>query len=211
VGSWAAEALVRSGAGRIALVDPDAVCESNINRQAQALPSTVGLSKVAVLRDRLLAVNPACAAEAFEAMFAADCADDFGIAGADYVIDAIDSLPHKLDLIEACADRGTTLFSSMGMARKLDPTRIRVADIWDTHGCPLARLVRQGLRKRGFSGHFAAVYSDESPPPAHKSHTEIWRGASKSVNGSFVGVTAPAGFTLASLVVRDMCLKYPQK
>jgi tRNA A37 threonylcarbamoyladenosine dehydratase len=167
----------------------------------QALPSTVGKPKAAVLRDRLAAINPSCRVEAFEAVFSKDTAELFDMEGADYVIDAIDSLSFKLDLIETCFEKNVKLAASMGMARKLDPARIQVADIWDTHGCPLARLVRQGLRKRLFTGHFPAVYSDEHLPQAVE-ETEEWHGTRKAVNGSCVTVTASAGFTLAALALR---------
>ena len=160
VGSWCAEALARSGIGRIDIVDSDTVCVTNVNRQTQATSRTVGLSKSEALKQRLLEINPRCEVTAWNRVFCRESAAGFGIAGADYVIDAIDSLSHKLDLIEITRAAGVPLFSSMGMAQKMDPTRIKTADIWETQGCPLARLVRQGLRKRGFSGGFIAVYSD---------------------------------------------------
>jgi tRNA A37 threonylcarbamoyladenosine dehydratase len=222
VGSWAAEALVRSGIGRIGIVDSDTVCVTNINRQVQALPSTVGQPKAAVLRERLCAINPRCNVTAFEAVFSKENAALFEIDKADYVIDAIDSLDFKLDLIEASALAGVRLYSSMGMAQKLDPTRLKTAGIWETHGCPLARLVRSGLRKRGFTGSFTVVYSDERLPLAEDAESacgtgrclcardrcgtpEIeWCASKKVINGSAVTVTAAAGMVLASLVVRDL-------
>ncbi len=217
VGSWAAEALARSGVGRIAIVDADTVCESNVNRQIQALPSTIGLPKAAVLRERLLSINPACSVEAFEAIFSNESAEIFHIEDADYVIDAIDSLSFKLDLIETCFRKNVKLFSSMGMARKLDPSRLKTADIWETGGCPLARLVRQGLRKHGFTGSFTTVYSDERLPHADTSHgendadVEERLGIRKAVNGSCVTVTASAGFILAGLVIQDVYMKHTQR
>jgi tRNA A37 threonylcarbamoyladenosine dehydratase len=164
VGSWCAEALARSAVGRLTIVDSDVVCVTNINRQVEATTATVGEFKVDALKRRLLEINPLCEVRALGRVFTGERAGDFTIEGADYVIDAIDSLTHKLDLIEYCARAGVTLYSSMGMARKLDPTRIRTADIWHTQGCPLARLVRAELRKRGFTGHFTAVYSGEQLP-----------------------------------------------
>jgi tRNA A37 threonylcarbamoyladenosine dehydratase len=236
VGSWCAEALVRSGVGRLGIVDSDTVCVTNINRQVQATGRTVGLPKAETLKTRLLEINPRCEVDARGEVFSRESAPRFGIEGADYVIDAIDSLTHKLDLIEYAAAAGELpgkaggaarplLYSSMGMAQKLDPTRLKTADIWDTAGCPLARLVRQGLRKRGFGGHFTAVYSEERLPL----HGEIplpcggaqclcpprnrddpgapveWCGSKKVINGSAVTVTAAAGMILASLVLRDVC------
>jgi tRNA A37 threonylcarbamoyladenosine dehydratase len=224
VGSWCAEALVRSGVGNIAIVDSDAVCITNINRQVQATNRTIGQYKTDVLKARLLEINPRCAVTAHGKVFSRETAEIFGIERGVYVIDAIDSLTHKLDLIEISVRAGAALFSSMGMARKLDPTRLKTADIWETRGCPLARLVRQGLRKRGFEGRFTAVYSDERLPL----HTDIpvscgsagclcpvrgrgdsgpteWCSSKKVINGSAVPVTAGAGMILASLVIRDVC------
>ena len=213
VGSWCAEALVRSGIGKITLIDFDTICVSNINRQVQALGSTVGRPKTTALEERLRDINPLCAMTAFSGTFSGETAGLFDIPGADYVIDAIDSLGCKLDLIEAALAAGTRLYSSMGMARKLDPTLIRTADIWKTSGCPLARLVRQGMRKRGISGHFTAVFSaeqiprrTEAEPGGHDSADNNRRG--KEAYGSAVTVTAAAGMVLASLVIRDACARY---
>jgi tRNA A37 threonylcarbamoyladenosine dehydratase len=225
VGSWCAEALVRSGIGFIDIVDSDRICVTNINRQAQATSRTVGLSKAETLQERLLEINPRCSVTPWERVFSRETAGVFNIKGADYCIDAIDSLTHKLDLIEYTAAAGVRLFSSMGMAQKLDPTRIKTASVWDTQGCPLARLVRQGLRKRGFAGDFIAVYSDERlplhaeipvscgsaaggppclcPAGAAGGKTAEWCAAKKVINGSAVTVTAAAGMVLASLVIRD--------
>ncbi|MDR2747055.1 MAG: tRNA threonylcarbamoyladenosine dehydratase [Treponema sp.] len=224
VGSWCAEALVRSGIGELDIVDSDTVCITNINRQIQAADCTVGLLKTDTLGERLRGINPACKIRTLGKVFSLENAGEFDIPGADYVIDAIDSLTHKLDLIETACGAGTGFFSSMGMAQKLDPTRIKAADIWNTAGCPLARLVRQGLRKRGFAGHFTAVYSNEQLPlhrevgaacgaaqclcPARNrddpSAPVEWCGSKKVINGSAVTVTAAAGMILASLVIRDL-------
>jgi tRNA A37 threonylcarbamoyladenosine dehydratase/predicted adenine nucleotide alpha hydrolase (AANH) superfamily ATPase len=193
VGSWCAEALVRSGVGKITIVDFDTVDVTNINRQLQATSRTVGCVKVEVLQQRLLEINPRCEVTAWKKIFSRENAGEFGIEKMDYVIDAIDSLECKLDLIETSCALGVKFFSSMGMAKKMDPTRIRTADIWETEGCALARLVRQGLRKRGFTGNFTAVYSDERLE-------EIDNNAV----GSAVTVTAAAGMALASLVLRDI-------
>jgi tRNA A37 threonylcarbamoyladenosine dehydratase len=225
VGSWAAEALVRSGIGHITIVDSDSVCVTNINRQVEALPLTVGLPKAAVLMKRLLDINPHCDVKAFNKIFSRETAPFFEIEKADYVIDAIDSLTHKLDLIEITAGKNPAgdseqkspiLFSCMGMACKLDPTRIKTADIWKSSGCPLARLVRQGLKKRNFAGNFTVVYSDERIPRMQGVETLCgtdqclcanketeWCSSKKVINGSIVTVTATAGMILASLVIND--------
>jgi tRNA A37 threonylcarbamoyladenosine dehydratase len=238
VGSWCAEALVRSGVGHIVIVDSDTVCVTNVNRQIQATPGTVGRFKVDVLRDRLLDINPRGDVTAFGKVFSRDSAGEFGIESADYVIDAIDSLSHKLDLIEYTAAMRISLFSSMGMAQKLDPTRLKTADIWETQGCPLARLVRAGLRKRGFRGHFTVVYSTEQLPlsagvtaacgsarclcPARNTdypnapeeslhHPVEWCSSKKVINGSAVTVTAVAGMILGSLVIQNVYARYHQQ
>ena len=197
VGSWCAEALVRSGIGDISLVDADRVCESNVNRQVQALSGNIGRYKTEALEERLLQINPTCAVKSFPMVFSKETKETFDIPGMDYVIDAIDTLPHKLDLIEAAFASGRRFFSSMGMAHKLDPTLIRTADIWETSGCPLARLLRQGLKKRGFNGRFTAVYSPERLPLQETPHE-------KREMGSCVTVTAAAGMVLASLVLRSV-------
>jgi tRNA A37 threonylcarbamoyladenosine dehydratase len=228
VGSWCAEALARSGIGDITLVDSDRVCVTNINRQVQATTGTIGRTKVEVLRERLLEINPGCRVTAWGKVFSRETADFFDTERTDYIIDAIDSLTHKLDLIELAWNRGVPLFSCMGMAQKLDPTRLKTGDIWETSGCPLARLVRAGLRKRGFRGRFTAVYSTEQLPlrreletacgtgqclcPARNScdgggnaETPVeWCSSKKVINGSAVTVTAAAGMILASLVLRDV-------
>ena len=217
VGSWCAEALVRSGVGALTLVDSDLVCVTNINRQAQALPATIGAPKAAALQTHLAAINPRCAVTALETAFTRETEPAFALESADYVIDAIDSLACKVALIESCAARRVTLFSSMGMAQKLDPTRIESADIWRTHGCPLARLVRAELRKRRFAGHFTAVFSTERLPLQKtgsftcgagrcrcppRSGSPDWCASKKVINGSAMPVTAAAGMVLASLVLR---------
>ena len=219
VGSWCAEALARSGIGKIGLIDFDVVCESNINRQIQATSRTLGMLKAKALQERLQEVNPKLEITVWEKIFTRENAGDFNIKNADYVIDAIDSLGHKLDLIEITCASGVTLFSSMGMAQKTDPTRIKTASIWETRGCPLARLVRQGLTKRGFAGNFTAVYSEEAAPrheeilnlaipyedaPDTDGPVMVSPAGKKRINGSAVTVTATAGMILASLVLRDI-------
>jgi tRNA A37 threonylcarbamoyladenosine dehydratase len=201
VGSWAAEALVRSGAGKLGIIDHDSICASNVNRQVEATALTVGLPKAQTLKMRLLEINPECQITSWDEFFCRENINVFGIENADYVIDAIDTLNHKLDLIETVCGAGVTLFSSMGMALRMDPSRIKTASIWETQGCPLARLVRQGLRKRRFSGTFTVVYSSEQPL---RTEAPAPAPGEKTVNGSVVTVTASAGFLLASLVLRGV-------
>ena len=200
VGSWCAEALVRSGIGGISLVDFDTVCISNTNRQIQALNSTIGRLKAEALEERLKDINPGCKIKTFSHVFSKNTVNFFDFGEVDYVIDAIDMLESKLDLIETTFSFKKQLFSSMGMAFKLDPTKIKVVDIWKSSGCPLARLVRQGLRKRGFKEHFPVVCSTEQP--LRREPGACVEG--KRPIGSAVPVTATAGMILASLVIRDL-------
>jgi len=211
VGSWCAEALVRSGLGKIGIVDYDTVNASNVNRQVQATSLTIGRSKVEVLKQRLLEINPDCEVNIWAKIFSKETAVEFGIKKADYAIDAIDTFPHKLDLIEYFFNAGIKFFSSMGMACKIDPTRIKTGSIWESRGCALARLVRQRLRTRGFTGSFTVVYSDEPPinSGSNPSLSEGEPGGKKRINGSCVTVTAPAGMALASLVLRDIAGRSP--
>jgi len=214
VGSWAAEALVRSGIGKIGIIDNDIICASNVNRQVEATSLTIGQPKASALKNRLLEINPECNITAWDDIFCRETADNYQIEKANYVIDAIDTLNHKLDLIETVYNANTTLFSSMGMALKTDPTQLKTASIWKTGNCPLARLVRQGLKKRGFSGDFMTVYSTEHPQQNEVDTTQSVSEsgvnplqARKKVNGSIVTVTATAGFMLASLVINDILKK----
>jgi tRNA A37 threonylcarbamoyladenosine dehydratase len=200
VGSWAAEALVRSGIGSIGIIDNDTVCASNINRQVEATTLTLGQVKAEVLKKRLLEIDPACEITAWNELFCRENAGLFGIEEADYVIDAIDTLNHKLDLIQTVCGAGVPFFSSMGMAMKMDPSRIKTASIWKTSGCNLARRIRWGLRKRGFSSDFTVVYSNEQ---IARNRTPASAGE-RPVNGSVVTVTASAGLLLASLVLRSI-------
>jgi tRNA A37 threonylcarbamoyladenosine dehydratase len=213
VGSWCAEALIRSGVGGITLVDSDTVCVTDFNRQVQAVNENMDLKKTEALKERFGGINPSCKVVSFPHFFSRESAGLIGLSEADYVIDAIDTLESKLDLIETAAAAGKRFFSSMGMAWKFDPTQIRTADIWETSGCPLARLVRQGLKKRGFSGHFTVVYSAEKPnrgltQDGGEVKNNAAGGRKKAVLGSAMPVTATAGMVLASLVIRDICGKF---
>jgi len=207
VGSWAAEALVRCGIGRIGIIDNDVVCASNINRQVEATALTLGMPKVTALKNRLLEINPECEITSWNELFCLENKEKFNIDCADYIIDAIDTINHKLDLIETVCSKEKTLFSSMGMALKLDPSKIKTSSIWKTDVCPLARNVRQGLRKRMFSKDFTVVYSDEQPVSSRDSgmpHYESSQTEGKRINGSIVTVTASAGLLLASLIINDI-------
>jgi tRNA threonylcarbamoyladenosine dehydratase len=167
VGSYAAEALARSGVGTLRLVDFDTVGPSNFNRQLLALRSTLKRPKVEVAAGRLLDINPDLIVDARQAFFHADSADELLAGPLDYVIDAIDSLGPKCELLVQCVLRGLPVVSAMGAAARTDPSLLRVADIWDTERCPLARQVRRNLRKRGITAAIPVVSSSEPPAETH--------------------------------------------
>jgi len=209
VGSWCAEALVRTGLLHLTIVDADRVAASNVNRQLMALPATVGRFKVEVLRERLLAINPDADICVRAEVYDETTADGFDLSAFHYVIDAIDSLAAKALLIRrACEVEGGTLFSSMGAARRLDATRVSVAEFWKVRGCPLAAALRRYFKRSGQLPHrrFKCVFSDE---PAHElsgeapaPHPQL---GPRRISGSLVHVTGTFGFALAGLVVQDLC------
>lgn len=163
VGSYVVEALARSGVGRFVLVDHDTVDITNLNRQVHALTSTVGRPKVEVERERVLDINPAASVETHQVFFTREAADEILGAGCSYVVDAIDSVESKVMLIAEAARRGIPVISSMGAGNKLDPTKFVVADISKTHTDPLARAVRQRLRRLGIRSGIKVVFSTEPP------------------------------------------------
>lgn len=199
VGSWCAEALVRSGVGHLTLVDPDLVDPSNVNRQLPALTSTLGRPKVEVLRERFLDINPQAEIVARCEHFTADTAPAFHIEQFDYVIDAIDSIADKLELILLANSKFSILnsqfYSSMGAARKLDPLQVRVTEFWKVDGCPLAATLRKRMRKqlRFPERKFKCVWSPE-------------RNDNAEPKGTMMPVTATFGLTLASLVIKNATL-----
>ena len=202
VGSWCAEALVRSGLGHLTLVDPDRVDVTNINRQLPATTRTVGLPKVVVLKERLVEINPLCEITALQARY--EKGADFGLASYDCIIDAIDSLTDKANLIlEASACPGA-FFSSMGAACKMDPTQVRVAEFFQVRGCPLGAALRKRLRKNGTlpAKPFLCVYDEEVLPNLGPEQDP---GPGKAIaNGTLAPITGIFGFTLAGLVIQHI-------
>ena len=199
VGSYAAEALVRAGVGHFLLVDHDAVSLSNLNRQLLATRRTVGQKKTEAMRARMLDVNPEAEIQTISEFYAPDCADQFFSAPLDYVIDAVDTVTSKLSLVVEATKRDIPIISAMGAGNKLDPTRFEVADIYDTSVCPLAKVMRKELKKRGVT-RLKVVYSKEPPFSAVASDSDHGRHAPGSV--SFV--PSVAGLILAGEVVRDL-------
>lgn len=165
VGGYVVEALTRSGVGRIAIIDKDVVDESNINRQIVALTSTIGKSKTDVMKDRMLDINPDVKVEAFREFYLPENADFIDLASFDYVVDAIDNVTAKIELIKRCKEAGVPIISAMGAGNKLDPTRIEIADISKTSVCPLAKVIRRKLADLGISG-VTVAYTKEAPANA---------------------------------------------
>lgn len=231
VGGYAAEGLARSGVGRLTLVDYDVVCATNLNRQIQALAGNVGKPKAQVLADRLVAINPQCVVQVENAFYSAETADRLlpRDPAPDFVVDAIDNVTAKLHLLDRCRSFGVAVVSSMGASGKLDPTQVRVADLYQTHTDPLARAVRKALRRNygwpaaGTKGSpseagVPVVYSLESrrmpiPPDWDAEHgfqcicppneADVHQCEHRNlVEGSAVFVTSVFGMTLAAVVVR---------
>lgn len=191
VGGYVCEALVRSGVSSFDLIDKDVVSVSNINRQIIALHSTVGRPKVEVMKERMLDINPSVNVNTYECFFLPENADDFPFEEYDYVIDAVDTVTAKIELIMRCKKLGIPVISSMGAGNKLDASAFEVSDIYKTSVCPLAKVMRRELKKRGVK-ELKVVYSKENPvtnsrPP-----------------GSVAFVPSVAGLIIAGEVVRDL-------
>ncbi|TCJ11794.1 tRNA threonylcarbamoyladenosine dehydratase [Parasulfuritortus cantonensis] len=203
VGSWCAEALARAGVGRLTLVDMDDVALSNINRQLPALLSTVGRRKTEVMAERIRDINPACALEVLDTFIDPDNVAGLLPADAAYVVDCIDSLNCKVALIATAHARGIPVAASMGAGNKLDPGRVRIADIARTQGDALAREVRHRLRRLGITEGILTVYSDEPGrpprPPEPTSH-----GRARAVNGTISYLPPLFGLMLAGAVIQRL-------
>ena len=199
VGGYAIEALARAGVGAIHLIDNDRVSESNINRQIIALHSTVGRLKTDVMKERLLDINPQMDVRTHNVFFLPENADEFDFSQYDYVVDAIDTVSGKIALIERAKKANVPVISCMGTGNKTNPSAFVVADIEKTSVCPLARVMRRELKKRGISG-VKVVYSTEEPKneSAEKSET------GKPVPASISFVPPVAGLLLASAVIKDL-------
>ena len=162
VGGYAVEALIRSGIGEIDLIDDDKICLTNINRQVYATRKTVGQYKVDVAEQRILEINPIALVRTYKTFYTPETASQFDFSEYDYIVDAIDTVTGKLELVLQAEKTNTPIISSMGAGNKLDPTAFEVADIYETSVCPLARVMRTELRKRGIQ-HLKVVYSKEQP------------------------------------------------
>lgn len=199
VGSFAAEALVRSGIGSIVLVDYDTIDITNINRQIHANFNTIGRTKVEVMKERILDINPSIDIEIYNVRLEKSNIDELVSERYDYVVDAIDTVSSKLDLIEKCKNLSIPIISCMGAGNKLNPTSFKVGDIYSTSVCPLAKVMRYELRERGI-GDLKVVWSDEKPI---KTNIEE-KDCRKSSPGSVSFVPSVAGLIIASEVVKDL-------
>ena len=212
VGGYAVEALARSGVGTLHLYDDDTVSESNLNRQLAALHSTIGQPKAEVMAQRVRDINPACQVEAIRLFYLPQNADQVDLSPYNYVVDCIDTVAAKLELVTRCNALQVKIISAMGTGNKFDPSALVVTDISKTQGCPLARTVRKELRKRGIH-HLKVVYSTELPAsplrsadyePPQTTETRPGSTARRDTPGSTPFVPAAAGLLLASAVVREI-------
>ena len=216
VGGYVCEALVRSGVGAFDLVDDDKVCLTNLNRQIIATRKTVGKYKAEVMRDRMLEINPNAQIEVHKCFFLPENADDFPFSEYDYIVDAVDTVTAKVELIMRAQKEGVPIISAMGAGNKLDAGRLKIADIYDTKICPLARVMRKELKKRNVK-RLKVVYSDEQPirpmedmSISCRTHCICPPGAQhkcterRDIPGSTAFVPAVAGLLIAGEIVKDL-------
>ena len=197
VGGYVVEALARTGIGHFDLVDNDEVSLTNLNRQIYALHSTVGKDKVDVAADRVLDINPNCIVTKHKIFYLPETADKINLSDYDYIVDCIDTVSAKLELVMRAKEANVPIISSMGTGNKLDPSKLKIADISKTSVCPLARVMRQELRKRGIY-HLKCVFSTEEPA------TVSIDSGSRHVPGSVAFVPSVAGLMLAGEVIKDL-------
>lgn len=228
VGSWCAESLVRTGIHHITIVDSDRICVTNINRQLHATLQTVGEVKVDALKKRLLEINPHAEINAIQKIYSEETHDFFNLESYDFIVDAIDSLASKVNLIRTATKTDAVFISSMGAALKIDPTRIKIAEFWKVNGCPLAAAIRRRIKKGGDlpAKKFMCVYSDEllenkgknascgsekclcpksetGPGDADLVNHE-WCSLKATINGTVAHITAIFGFTIAGLIIQSI-------
>lgn len=228
VGSWCAESLVRTGITELTIVDSDRVCVTNVNRQMMATSKTVGQVKTEALKERLLEINPKANITALQKIYSKETSDDFKLEQFDIIIDAIDSIGSKVHLIKKATETDALFVSSMGAALKVDPTRIKVDSFWKVKGCPLGRRIRKLMRKTGEPKRdFLCVYSDEilenaganascgteaclcpkaeNGPGDPDLVNHEWCSLKAVINGTLAHITAIFGFTLAGIIIKQLC------
>lgn len=205
VGGHVAEALARSGIGALDLIDHDTVSVSNINRQIIALHSTVGKPKTEVMAERIRDINPDCRVRSHACFYLPETKEQFDFSQYSYVVDAVDTVTAKLQIVEEAKAKGVRVISSMGAGNKLDPTRFEIEDIYKTSVCPLAKVMRRDLKKRGIRS-LKVVYSKEQPQTPLTEYTDGAESEPKrrAVPGSMAFVPSVAGLILASEVIKDL-------
>ena len=210
VGGFTVEALVRSGVGHIELIDHDTVAESNLNRQVVATRNVIGREKVEAMKERILSINPEIEVVVHKCFYLPENKDDFDFSKYTYIVDAVDTVTAKLTIIEEAKKAGVPVISSMGTGNKLDPTAFEVADISKTSVCPLAKVMRRELKKRGIS-HVKVVYSKEEPKTPimagdmNNDMTDDNTGRKKIPPASISFVPSVAGLIIAGEVIKDIC------
>jgi len=197
VGSYTAEALARAGVGHLVLVDKDDICITNLNRQIHALHSTVGRSKVEVMKERILDINPMAEVEEIQEFYLPESAEKFSFEDYDYIVDAVDNVTAKIDLAVRADAKGIPMISAMGAANKLNPFLFEVADIYKTSVCPLAKVVRKELRSRGVKSLKVVYSKEESIKPKEAE-------AGERVVGSISFVPSVMGLMIAGEVIKDL-------
>lgn len=198
VGGYVAEALARSGAGKFTLIDNDTVSFTNINRQIIALHSTVGRYKTEVMKERILDINPKAEVIIKNSFFMPENSHEYAFSDYDYVVDAVDTVTAKIEIIVRCNESGTPVISSMGAGNKLDPTKFEVTDIYKTSVCPLARVMRYELKRRQIK-KLKVVYSTEPPIKV-----QMVDEHNRNIPGSTAFVPSVAGLIVASEVIKDL-------
>lgn len=208
VGGYVCEALVRSGIGTFDIIDNDKVCESNINRQIIATTKTIGRDKVEVMRERMQDINPDVTVNIHKCFFLPENADEFPFEEYDYVVDAVDTVTAKIALVMKCKEKNVPIISSMGAGNKLDASAFKVSDIYKTKVCPLAKVMRHELKKRGVK-KLKVVYSEELPLTPIKGGTNMCEKEDSTIvkratPGSVAFVPSVAGLIIAGEVVKDL-------
>ena len=203
VGGYVAEALARSGIGHLELVDNDVVCLSNLNRQIIATHETLGQYKVDVMKERILSINPDAEVVTHRCFYLPETQAQFDFTNYDYVVDAIDTVAGKIALVLQAEESGTPVISSMGAGNKLDPAGFQVADIFQTTVCPLAKVMRRELKKRGVE-KLKVVYSKELPVAVQNDAESLQSSSRRSIPGSIAFVPSVVGLIIAGEVVKDL-------
>lgn len=203
VGGYVCEALVRSGVGAFDLIDSDKISLSNLNRQIIATRKTIGRYKTDVMKERMLEINPDAEIELHPCFFLPENAAGFDFSSYDYVVDAVDTVTAKIGIILQAKENNVPVISSMGAGNKLDPGKFRVADLYDTKVCPLARVMRRELKRRGVQD-LKVVYSEEPPIRPAEAECEEKERLRRSVPGSVAFVPSVAGLMIAGEIVRDL-------